>query len=132
MTEDFFSGADFYGTEAGPIDTTNCSFPEALAKMANAKVRPPLLELERYKAMSDGIGQLVVMENIRLRAALDTSCDILACANCAAVEKERDGLRDGLESVKAALGDRLLAHGPLSEKYAHSIMRTINALLRDE
>lgn len=38
-------------------------------------------------------------------------------------------LRNALESVKAALGDRLLARGPLSKSYAHSVMREIDAAL---
>jgi hypothetical protein len=34
-----------------------------------------------------------------------------------------------LEDVKAALGDRLLARGPLSKPYAHAVMRKIDAAL---
>lgn len=38
-------------------------------------------------------------------------------------------LREALEDVNAALGDRLLARGPLSKEYAHSVMRKINEAL---
>lgn len=40
-------------------------------------------------------------------------------------------LRDALDEIKPALGDRLLAEGPLSREYAHSVMRTIEAALSD-
>lgn len=35
-----------------------------------------------------------------------------------------------LDQVKAALGDRLLAEGPLAKPYAHAVMNQINEALR--
>lgn len=40
-------------------------------------------------------------------------------------------LKAVLETVKAALGDRLLADGPLSDSYAHSVMKDIDTALRE-
>lgn len=39
-------------------------------------------------------------------------------------------LEAALDSVKSAVGDRLLGKGPLSEPYAHGVMRQINAALK--
>jgi hypothetical protein len=36
-----------------------------------------------------------------------------------------------LEDIKAAIGDRLLAKGPLSKSYAHSVTDKINQFLED-
>lgn len=47
---------------------------------------------------------------------------------CAELERARQAL----DKVKAALGDRLLAKGPLSEEYAHGIMRDIDNALGGE
>lgn len=38
-------------------------------------------------------------------------------------------LQDALTEVKAAIGDRLLAEGPLDKKYANKIMRQIEEAL---
>lgn len=38
-------------------------------------------------------------------------------------------MREALVDLKAAIGDRLLAQGPLSKKYAHSIMNGIDKAL---
>ena len=40
-----------------------------------------------------------------------------------------EGLRDALDNVWAAIGDRLLAKGPLAKPYAHGITDRINVAL---
>ncbi len=66
---------------------------------------------------------------------------IAACPECfagmgwlspdpaASLRATSERYRKALESVKAALGDRLFAKGPLSKEYAHSVMRQINEAL---
>lgn len=69
----------------------------------------------------------------------DPDCECWSClsGHLASAMKQWDrcaasvvALRDVLERVKAALGDRLLARGPLSKEYAHGVMGEIDAALR--
>ena len=70
-----------------------------------------------------GTGKLAVMVTTLRETLYD------ATARAEQAERERDALREALESVKAALGDRLLAGGPLAEPYAHGVMREVNTAL---
>lgn len=61
----------------------------------------------------------------------------VAQRDLAAVRRERDAAlesarwaRTVLRSVSAALGDRLLAKGPLSDGYAHAVLREVESVLR--
>ena len=51
------------------------------------------------------------------------------CPHCLKVDAIIEDLRECLRCVKAALGDRLCAGGPLSKEYAHEIMAKIDKAL---
>ncbi len=66
------------------------------------------------------------------RAQIDTLAASLSAATLE-VDRLRESertLREALEGVKSALGDRLLANGPLSLAYAHSVMDRVDAALK--
>jgi len=52
------------------------------------------------------------------------------CPHCLKVMGISEDLREALESVKAAIGDRLLAKGPLSKEYANSVLTKIEEVLK--
>lgn len=106
------------------------------ARAEEARLRE---ELEK----ASGSEARYVAELTRLRETLAAEAEELrkerdvALARAVMAEQTRDGLaeengrlRSALEGVEAALGDRLLAKGPLSEPYAHSVMRAITKALK--
>ena len=69
-----------------------------------------------------------------IRASIKDRCfayddAVFLLAELDAAEKHSIAMRETLESVKSALGDRLLAKGPLSESYAHGVMRQVTEAL---
>lgn len=54
------------------------------------------------------------------------------CPSCADAQRRVEELRDVLERVWAAIGDRLLAKGPLDNAYANAVANEVKRALADQ
>lgn len=115
------------------------TFTEFLNSLFKSKVAPILKwNEEAAKKLEEWMATPLVEESLKLKADYDLQREnyLRVASIMDKLIKEKEVLvslnatyREILGNIKAGLGDRLLANGPLSKEYAHSIMNGINDAL---